>query len=77
MYCYFADDKKFELSVVNPAYVIGPVLSGSTCSSMELIKRVLEKDPPANARLHIGVVDVRDVAKAHINAMTIPAAVGE
>ncbi|XP_072017994.1 uncharacterized protein [Amphiura filiformis] len=70
------DDKKFELAVVNPGFVMGPVLSGSYCSAMTLVKKILTRDPPANVRINFGIVDVRDVAKAHINAMTEPEAVG-
>ena len=70
------DDKKFELTTINPGYVVGPVLSGSSCSSMILVQRILTRDPPANARFQLGIVDVRDVAKAHISAMTEPGAAG-
>ncbi|XP_072017993.1 uncharacterized protein [Amphiura filiformis] len=70
------DDKKFELAVVNPGYVMGPVLSGSYCSSITLVKRILTSDPPANLRINFGVVDVRDVARGHIKAMTEPEAAG-
>ena len=33
---YFVDDEKFELSVVNPTLIMGPVLKGSTCTSIEV-----------------------------------------
>ena len=31
-----ADDEKFELVVVNPGYMLGPVLKGTACTSMEV-----------------------------------------
>ncbi len=71
------DDKKFELTAMNPSLVIGPVLGGSSCSSMVLIRKILTRDPPANARIMLGLVDVRDVARAHINGMIEPGAAGE
>ncbi len=30
------DEQKFELVVINPGYMIGPVLQGSNCTSMEV-----------------------------------------
>ncbi|XP_072022592.1 uncharacterized protein [Amphiura filiformis] len=73
---FSTDNKKFELAVINPGLVIGPVLSGSYCTSMVMVRKILTRDPPANIRINIGVVDVRDVARAHINAMTESGAVG-
>ena len=67
---------KFELATINPGYVVGPVLHGSSCTSMILVQRILTRDPPANLRLQLPVVDVRDVAKAHVSAMTEPGAAG-
>ena len=32
----WADEDKVELAVINPAYVMGPVLHGSQCTSMEV-----------------------------------------
>ncbi|XP_031549442.1 tetraketide alpha-pyrone reductase 1-like [Actinia tenebrosa] len=63
-------DKKFELVVINPGLVYGPVLHGSNCTSMEIPTRLLERQIPMLPRLHFGVVDVRDLAKAHITALT-------
>lgn len=34
-------DKKFELCTINPTLVQGPMLSGSQCSSAEIVKQVL------------------------------------
>ena len=32
----FTEDEKFELCVINPGFILGPVLIGSTCTSMEV-----------------------------------------
>lgn len=71
-----ADNEKFELAVINPAFVLGPVLSGGDGTSMTVIKRILTRDLPGLPRINFTVVDVRDVAAAHINAMTVPEAAG-
>ncbi|KAK7478306.1 hypothetical protein BaRGS_00030458, partial [Batillaria attramentaria] len=70
------DEDKIELAVINPAYVMGPVLHGSQCTSMEVAKRLLERSLPAVPKLNFAIVDVRDVAAAHVKAMTSPEAAG-
>ena len=42
-----------------------------------LPKRLLEHQMPMLPRLNFPIVDVRDVATAHIRAMTAPQAAGE
>ena len=71
------EEEKFELVVMNPAFVMGPVLCGSFTTSMEVPKRLLEKQIPMLAHVNFGLVDVRDVAAAHIAGMTVPEAVGK
>lgn len=33
---FLTDDEKFELTVINPGFIMGPVLHGSNCTSMEV-----------------------------------------
>ncbi|PVD18544.1 hypothetical protein C0Q70_21094 [Pomacea canaliculata] len=70
------EQKKFELVVINPAFVQGPVLHGSSCTSIVPIKRMLERQMPMLPALNFNIVDVRDVALAHVRAMTLPEAAG-
>ena len=72
----FVRDKKFELAVVNPVYVMGPVLCGSDFTSLEIPRRLLQHAMPALPKLNLPIIDVRDVAAAHIAAMTEPGAAG-
>ena len=67
----------FKLSVINPTAVCGPSLSKDIGISNALVLRMLNGSMPALAKIHIGYVDVRDVAKAHILAMTNSASDGE
>lgn len=71
------DEDKIELAVINPAYVMGPVINGSQCVSMEIIKRLLERQMMCLPKLNFAIVDVRDVAAAHIKAMTTQEASGK
>jgi nucleoside-diphosphate-sugar epimerase len=66
-----------ELSVVNPVAVFGPVLAPDYSTSITIVKRMMDGEMPAAAKLRLGVVDVRDVADLHLLAMTRPEAKGE
>jgi nucleoside-diphosphate-sugar epimerase len=66
-----------ELSVVNPVAVFGPVLGPDYSTSIVLIQRLMDGAVPGCPRIYFGIVDVRDVASLHIEAMTNPAAKGE
>lgn len=70
------DDDKFELTVVNPGTVFGPILGKNVGTSVEIVKRILDRSMPAIPKANFTVCDVRDVALAHYKAMTIPEAVG-
>ncbi|CAE1251235.1 unnamed protein product [Acanthosepion pharaonis] len=72
-----SDEEKIELTVINPSYVMGPVLPGTRCFSSEVVKVLLERDIPVVPKLNFSIVDVRDVAAAHVKAMTMEEAVGK
>lgn len=69
-------DRRFELAVINPGFVIGPIREASVNTSCEVLRRLLARDMPACPELGFAVVDVRDVARAHILAMERPEAAG-
>ncbi|KAK7479000.1 hypothetical protein BaRGS_00029761, partial [Batillaria attramentaria] len=69
---YAKRPEKFELTVINPSLVLGPPLHGTSCTSVELMKQLLERQFPLIPRIRFDVVDVRDVALAHVRAMTSP-----
>jgi dihydroflavonol-4-reductase len=71
------EGKGLELAVINPAAVLGPVMSGDLSASLELLTMPLSGKVPAVPRIGFGIVDVRDVAAAQVAAMTIPGAAGE
>ena len=71
------EGKGLELAVINPAAVLGPVMSGDLSASLELLTMPLSGKIPAVPRIGFGIVDVRDVAAAQVAAMTIPGAAGE
>ncbi len=65
------------LVTINPSYVFGPVYTRAHMqSSIEILRRVLCRDPGACPRLHYDIADVREVADAHVNAFERPEATG-
>jgi dihydroflavonol-4-reductase len=71
------DGKGLELTTINPAAVLGPVMSRDFSASVEILTQLLSGKLPGTPRVGFGIVDVRDTASAHVLAMTNPAAAGE
>jgi nucleoside-diphosphate-sugar epimerase len=70
-------DNKLELTVINPGMVIGPILDNHYSTSGEIVRKLMRREYPGCPKLNFPFVDVRDVATAHIAAMTIPEANGK
>ena len=66
-----------KLAVINPAGVFGPTLSDDIGVANAFVLQVIDGKVPGCPKLHLGFVDVRDVAAAHILAMQKPEADGE
>ena len=66
----------FDLVVINPFAVIGPSLTPALNTTNQFFADVFKKRYPAILGLHYTFVDVRDVALAHVLAMTTPRAKG-
>ena len=64
------DDKKFELVVMNPGYVLGPLLSPESGEgSKAVMTMILNGEFPGVPAMNMPIVDVRDVAAAHIKGL--------
>ena len=70
-------DDKFELAVMNPGFIIGPVLGLPDGASASMPKLFMERAVPAVFHLCYPTIDVRDVAAAHVIGMTLPEAAGK
>jgi len=68
--------KKWSLVVINPTLVVGPLLQNTMNTSSEIILNYLNGKKQKIANSTIGLVDVRDVALAHILAFEKPEANG-
>jgi nucleoside-diphosphate-sugar epimerase len=69
--------QSLELAVINPGYVLGPLPDTHQRTSGELLQQLMSGKLPGLARIQFSGVDVRDVAVAHIAAMTTPEAAGK
>jgi dihydroflavonol-4-reductase len=74
---HFAREHALELAVINPGLVLGPLLDARNGTSVDLVRKLLAGEFPGLPDFGFSLVDVRDVADAHLRAMTVPAAAGE
>ena len=69
---------EMELAVVNPGVVFGPSLgAGLDGQSVALMTDMIRGKMPMIPDIAMGMVDVRDVARLHVAAMTTAAAAGQ
>ncbi|MFI5845904.1 NAD-dependent epimerase/dehydratase family protein [Catenuloplanes sp. NPDC051500] len=66
-----------ELTTVLPANIQGPALDDDFAPSVGLIRLMLAGKMPVLPRTGYAIVDVRDLAVLHADAMTAPAAAGQ
>ena len=66
-----------EMATILPSYVVGPIFSPNYSVTLDLIRRLLDGSIPALPRFGFTIVDVRDVARLHVLAMTAPQAAGQ
>lgn len=73
-----AEETKYDLVVINPSWVMGPgVKAHPSSESFQFIKMVGDGTMKSGApKFGIWVVDVRDVATAHLRAAFMPSAEG-
>jgi nucleoside-diphosphate-sugar epimerase len=66
-----------ELTTILPVAVMGPVMGSEISGANHIVQRILAGRIPAYPNLYIPIVDVRDVASAHLLAMTTAGAAGQ
>lgn len=69
--------QRVELCTINPGLVLGPVLAADFSTSGELVRKLMKRELPGCPDVGWAVVDVRDVADAHLAAMTAADAPGK
>lgn len=66
-----------ELVTILPVAVMGPLMGLEISGANHIVQRSLDGRMPGYPNVSIPIVDVRDVATAHVLAMTAPEAAGE
>jgi len=72
-----AEGGAMQLVTMLPVAVMGPVMGAAVSGANHIVQNMLNGAMPAFPRVYIPVVDVRDVAAAHILAMQVPDAAGQ
>lgn len=73
-----AKGSDMELTVVNPGAVFGPSLGAKMDGqSVEMVTKMIGGKMPMIPDMGMGMVDVRDVARLHVKAMTAAGAAGK
>ena len=72
-----AEGGGLELTTMLPVAVVGPMMGKDVSGANHIVQRMLDGAMPVVPNLFIPVLDVRDVANAHILAMTNHGASGE
>jgi len=62
--------ERFEIVTMNPALIFGPAHQTEDFASGQVMRNAMTLGQ-ANDRVRMGMVDVRDVAKAHLLAVTV------
>ncbi len=71
------NEQKFELVVVHPSLIQGPILSAASGIATATFPTMLLEGKSSMWNICLGVIDIRDVATAEIAAMFTPSAAGK
>jgi len=71
-----AAGRRGDMAVINPSGIFGPLLDEDPGTSAQVVGTLLGGRMPALPRLGLNPIDVRDVAEAHLRAMTASGAGG-
>lgn len=70
------NEKCFEMAVIVPTFVLGPVLSAASGSSVTKFSRIFDQNMRKIDEMYAATCDVRDVALAHVKAAFEEKAIG-
>lgn len=68
---------EMQLTMINPALVLGAPLDANYGTSLQLLERVFNGKDPVVPNVGFGVVDVADVSAMHVAALAKPETAGE
>ena len=65
------------LSVVNPGFILGPLLDDDAGTSGDVVRKMFSGQYPGSPDVYFTIVDVRDVAMLHVKAIDNPKSFGK
>ncbi|CAI2371119.1 unnamed protein product [Moneuplotes crassus] len=65
------EEVKFDAVTINPGFILGPILVKSPFSSADVLSKIMRGKYPGLPNIYVPMVDVRDVAEAHLRAITL------
>ena len=68
-YHQLGKERTFTMCCVLPGLVFGPILGNRVATSNKVIAKMIHGEYPGIARINVAVCDVREVAKAHVDAL--------
>ena len=68
---------QIKLTTICPSLVCGPVIDISQSTSVNMVRDIVNGDIPVLLPFGVSIVDVRDVARAHILALENDVAIGQ
>lgn len=68
---------EMKITVINPGFILGPILGADPGTSGEVILKFMRGEYPGVPKLGFPTVDVRDVAEMHYRALETEAAAGQ
>jgi len=71
------ENERFEVVTINPSMIMGPALIMGDFTSGIMAKKIMDAAFPGMPKIYMSVVDVRNVAEAHVRALKMPEAAGE
>jgi dihydroflavonol-4-reductase len=75
---FVAENPEIKLTTINPVLVWGPGIGNHLHSaSLAVFKMLFKKEQPMVPKIILPIVDVRDVAKMHVNALKNDKSIGQ
>lgn len=74
---FVEEHPEMRLTTINPGGVFGPAMDRNYGTSLQIVERLLAGKDPMLPKINMPVVDVRDVARMHVAALTNDETVGE
>lgn len=66
------ESERFELVTINPALILGPaIIRSKEFTSGQIVQKIMNAELPGVPKISFPTVDVRDVALAHLRAVTV------